>query len=189
MNQTAFNEIDQALRASDAAVTVAEAHGCLCGALCVLPQFAPVQWLRELLPDPADGSQLPDSLDIDPTLARLHRDTTTALRGADMAFAPLLPDDAQPIAQRIEALAEWAQGFLYGFGIGAQVTGEQLPKAVDEVLKDLGEIARASDTDSSGGDEEEAAYAELVEYLRAAVQVVHDELALQREAQSRRLPH
>ena len=190
MNQQGFAEIEHALTMSDAVVPVSEAHGCLCGALCTLAQFSSLHWLRELLPDPADGELLPESTAIDSVLEHLHDDTLTALRGADMSFAPLLPDDEAPIGQRIEALAQWAQGFLYGFGIGAQSAAmAPLPDQVKEVLKDLSEIARANETDSGGSEEEEDAYAELVEYLRAAVQLVHDELVEQRSAQTKIVAH
>jgi uncharacterized protein YgfB (UPF0149 family) len=64
-----------------------------------------------------------------------------------------------------------------------------LPDEVSEVLKDLTEIARASETETSGSDEEEQAYTELVEYLRAAVQLIHDELAGLRSEQASALPH
>ncbi len=190
MNQHGFAEIEQALSSADAAVSVAEAHGCLCGALCAMPQFSARHWLRELLPDPAEGEVLTEGADVAEVLNRVYRDTFDALRGADMAFAPLLPDDELPLNNRIAALAQWSQGFLYGFGIGAPaVSMASLPDEVSEVLKDLTEIARASETETSGSDEEEQAYSELVEYLRAAVQLIHDELAGLRSEQASALPH
>ncbi len=188
MNQYGFAEIEQALNGADAAVSVAEAHGCLCGALCVMPQFSAQHWLRELLPDPAEDLVLSESV-VDAVLAQVYRTTHEALRGADMDFTPILPNDDLPLNQRILALAQWSQGFLYGFGIGAPVLSEQLPDEVNEVLKDLSEIARASDTETMGTDEEEQAYTELVEYLRAAVQLIHDELVPLRTAQASALPH
>jgi uncharacterized protein YgfB (UPF0149 family) len=177
MNQPGFHDVDQALRSADAVVSVAEAHGCLCGAVCVLPQFSARHWLRELLPDPAEGELLPESAVINSVLENLHHDTCSALRGADMQFVPLLPDDELPLSERVAALAHWSQGFLYGFGIGAPATAAQFSDPVSEVLKDLSEIARADAPGGSGSDEEEQAYTELVEYLRAAVQLIYDELA------------
>lgn len=177
MNQHGFSEIEQALSVLDAAVSVPEAHGCLCGALCVMPGFSAQHWLRELLPDPAEGGAVPDSLVIDGVLAQVYATTVEALRGEEMSFAPLLPDDELPLTQRIAALAQWSQGFLYGFGIGAPTMSEELPDDVNEILSDFSQIARATDTESTGGDEEEQAYTELVEYLRAAAQLVHHDLA------------
>jgi len=110
---------------------------------------------------------------------------------ACMRCRPLALTGTDPNAERIAALAQWSQGFLYGFGIGAPTTPESLPGDTAEVLRDLSEIARANDAEVAGSDEEEQAYAELVEYLRAAVQLLHEEFAAQRDNQSRAhsLPH
>lgn len=182
MYKISFAEAEHALRAANAGVTLAEGHGCLCGALCTLPYFSTQNWLQELLPDPAGEPDSTHPASVDAALNQIFTETLGALEGDEMEFAPLLPDDEVPIGERIAALAQWSQGFLYGFGIGAPANArQQYPGDVGEVLKDLSEIARATDTDSSGGDEEEQAYAELVEYLRAAVQLIHDEFAQQRE--------
>jgi uncharacterized protein YgfB (UPF0149 family) len=180
MYTISFVDAERALLTADAAVTLAEGHGCLCGALCTLPQFSSQNWLQELLPDPTDNESLISCASPDEALVQLHVETQLALRGDAMEFAPLLPDDDAPLAERIAALAQWSQGFLYGFGLGAPRNIDDYPEDISEVLKDLSEIARANDGETSGSDDDEEAYAELVEYLRAAVQLVHDELAEQR---------
>lgn len=181
MYKISFAEAEHALRAANAAVTISEGHGCLCGALCTLPDFSSQNWLQELLPDPSGEPALMNLQPVDVALDQLYAETQVALDGDEMEFAPFLPDDEAPLAERIAALAQWSQGFLYGFGIGAPGNAQQqYPGDVGEVLRDLSEIARASDTESSGSDEEEQAYAELVEYLRAAVQLIHDEFTPQR---------
>lgn len=186
MNTISFVDAEQALRSADAAVTIAEGHGCLCGALCTLPQFSGESWLQELLPEPAGQLTI---VPLGEVLTQVYTQTQNALRGDEMEFAPLLPDDSAPIGERIAALAQWAQGFLYGFGIGAPNTNRsKFPGDVSEVLKDLAEIARANDTESTGSDDEEEAYVELVEYLRAAVQLIHDEFADLRAQQAKQPP-
>jgi uncharacterized protein YgfB (UPF0149 family) len=190
MYTISFVDAEQALRTAEAAVSVAEGHGCLCGAFCTLPQFSSQSWLQELLPDPTDEYYLVNEQAIDPALIKLHDETRLALQGDAMEFVPLLPDDEAPLAERIAALAQWSQGFLYGFGIGAPAAAPQTyPGEVAEVLKDFSEIARANDTEVSGeDDEEEQAYFELVEYLRAAVQLIYDELTDER-AERAQQPH
>lgn len=184
MYQISFSEAERALRTANAAVSIAEGHGCLCGVLCALPQFSSQNWLQELLPDPA-GELLNHEV-VPESLVQLYGETRSALQGDDMDFTLLLPDDATPIGERVAALAQWSQGFLYGFGIGApHIDPRQYPGEVAEVLTDLSEIARADAAEAGDNDDEERAYAELVEYLRAAVQLVHDELAEQRAAQAR----
>jgi yecA family protein len=186
-----FAEVEHELHTVDANLTVAEAHGCLCGALCTLQNFSPQRWLQELLPEEVTPLADPPANAVSAVLQQLFTDSSQALCGDAMEFTPLLPDDEAPLAERIAALAQWSQGFLYGFGIGAPTTPESLPGDTAEVLRDLSEIARANDAEVAGSDEEEQAYAELVEYLRAAVQMLHEEFAAQRDNQSRAhsLPH
>jgi uncharacterized protein YgfB (UPF0149 family) len=94
-----------------------------------------------------------------------------------MEFQPLLPDDEEPLAVRGEALGAWCQGFLYGFGAAGTANRSALPESVSEFLADLARISQAGDVGSEAEEAEEAAYAELVEFLRAGVQLVYDELA------------
>ncbi|MDH5226971.1 MAG: YecA family protein, partial [Gammaproteobacteria bacterium] len=47
----AFDDVAQALAARGSTVHAAEAHGCLCGALCARRVYLPAEWLEELLPD------------------------------------------------------------------------------------------------------------------------------------------
>lgn len=192
MQKVSFVDAEQALAAADAAVSMAEGHGCLCGALCTLPLFSSHSWLQELLPDPTSDASVSDDNHVAEVLVQLHEQTVAALQGDQMEFAPLLLDDTAPIHERVAALAQWAQGFLYGFGLGAPTLAvADYPGDVAEVLSDLSEIARANDSDDTDSNDQEQAYAELVEYLRAAVQMVHDELAEHRavHAQQQALTH
>lgn len=192
-----FSDAAAALAGANAVVPVAEAHGCLSGALCASRDYSLASWQDELLEDVQGESTQGDSIPGDSTLGdsaapteavtdvkkclqALYDDTTRALRGAEMEFAPFLPDDDLPLARRAEALAQWCQGFLYGFGAagGNRPHGRatSLPPDVEEVLRDLGQIARASAGDQDPTEEDESDYAEIVEYIRASVQLVHDEL-------------
>ena len=51
------------------------------------------------------------------------------LRGDEMEFELLLPDDDAPLEQRATALSQWCQGFLYGFGTGgSRASASELPR-------------------------------------------------------------
>lgn len=182
MLQVTFREIAHVLQSAGSQVVAAEGHGCLCGALCTTPDYTVERWLDELVAIEADEMNLPP----DAPLRLLFADTHGALRGNEMEFEPLLPDDDEPLEQRATALAQWCQGFLYGFGTGKPVRTEDLKGQVDEILRDLSHIARASVDVGDAGEDEEASYAELVEYLRVGVQLIHDELAPIRDADGKR---
>jgi uncharacterized protein YgfB (UPF0149 family) len=169
----AFADVARALAAGASTVHPAEAHGCLCGALCLRPDYSLADWLDEILPDAAaPGGEA--------SFGTLFAESTALLAGPDMQFEPLLPDDEADLAERVTALAAWCQGFLYGFGASGTAAQTQLPEAVSEVLADLAQISHAGAVGSESGEAEEEAYAELVEFLRAAVQIVYEELAAAR---------
>ena len=177
MLQVTFAEVVRVLEGLGSSVPAAEAHGCLVGALCTSPDYPMERWLEEIIPD---AEQRDDEQSQQP-LRLLYADTLNALRGEDMEFEALLPDDDISLAARAGGLSQWCQGFLYGFGTGQvgnrAVKQEELPGNVNEILNDLTHIGRASvELDGDGNESEEEAYAEVVEYVRVGVQLIHDEL-------------
>lgn len=180
LSSVAFDDVARALVAGGSTVHAAEAHGCLCGALCARRTYSLAEWLDDVLPDAGSGA--PGADDRAP-LADLHEVTARFLAAPDMEFEPLLPDDDANLDVRVEALGAWCQGFLYGFGAAGTAPKEQVPEDVVEVISDLASISRAGEVGSESSEVEEEAYAELVEYVRAAVQLVHDDLAALRAGQ------
>lgn len=199
MLQVTFAEVVRVLEGLGSTVPAAEAHGCLVGALCTSQHYPLERWLEEIIPDGVDpdGEGRADDAS-QHALRLLYSDTLNALRGEDMEFEVLLPEDDISLEARASGLSQWCQGFLYGFGTGqshaqthaqapAQAEGEshgnpgkrdELPANVHEILNDLTHIGRASvelDGDADNESEEEA-YAEVVEYVRVGVQLIHDEL-------------
>jgi uncharacterized protein YgfB (UPF0149 family) len=170
-----FDDVARALAAAGSVLQAAEAHGCLCGGACVRRDYRLAEWLDEIFLDGGAGA--------DDVLETLRANTIAALVGGQMEFQPLLPDDGQPLEARVEALGAWCQGFLYGFGAAGTVGHARLPEGVDEVLADLAQISQAGIVGAESDEVEEDAYVELVEFLRAAVQLVYDELAALRASQ------
>jgi len=178
MMQVTFREVASVLEGAGSQVVAAEGHGCLCGALCTSPDYSLERWLEELVAVDEGAADI----EPDDALRLLFADTQRALRGDEMEFEPLLPDDDEPLERRATALSQWCQGFLYGFGTGKPTRAEDLNGQVNEVLRDLSHIAAASVDVGAAGEDEEEAYAEVVEYLRVGVQLVHDELAAVRDS-------
>lgn len=178
----AFDDVAQALAARGSTVHAAEAHGCLCGALCARRVYLPAEWLEELLPD--GPTENPAALTEIGPLAQLFVQSRQVLDAGEMEFEPLLPAETAPLAARVEALGAWAQGFLYGFGAAGPYKRGILPGEVTEVLTDLAAVARAGAVGSDAAEVEESALAELVEFVRVGVQLVYDELADLRASQT-----
>lgn len=158
---------------------VAEAHGLVTGIVAGQPNLAAselyLHWMSLELDQDSNKEQ-----DRHAILTQALRSTQQTLGSEDMDFEPLLPALNQPLTQRTEALAEWCAGFLAGFGVsGGRVSDEQ----ANEALAMLGEIARAANETGEDGDAlaqetEEQAMAELIEFVKVAVLLLHEERRL-----------
>lgn len=186
MFSISFAELDDALAAGAAAADAAEAHGSLCGALCAIAGYGYDDWAHEIFADmDADAA---GTLRARHLMTTVFDETAQALGGLEMTFTPLVPDDDDALASRVEALAQWCNGFLYGLGAGQVPSLDQVPGEVGEVLRDFAEIGRATVDSDEGEDANEASYAEVLEFVRAGAQLVYEELAEHRERTLPRSP-
>lgn len=141
-------------------------HGVLCGSLCVADPGAIA--LADLL-EAAQEGMAPDSAMKD-LFDRLRQQSLQALMSADMDFAPLLPEDEAPLAERVQALADWCEGFLYGL---ASRRSLELTKASPEAREMIADLTGFTQAGAEGDAEtEETAYSELVEYVRVGAQLL-----------------
>jgi yecA family protein len=172
MQTVTYEELETALEAAGSSLAASEAHGVLCGTLAASQAFRPEEWIAEFLSE----SEAPErSMHAGEVLLALCRETAVQLSSPDMDFAPLLPDDGSALDIRTAALASWCSGFLAGIG-AVPVPEAGWPETVREVVSDYAEIARAAVGDEDTEEDSESAYVELVEYLRASTQLVHEEL-------------
>lgn len=171
-----YQQVQEAVSKEPARISAAEAHGVLTGMLCVHGNLDPTQWLSVLFSDgePVSGVDVPTLLD-------LCEQTRKALRDDDYTFELFLPDDEVDLAERAAALGEWCQGFLYG--VGFEAASAEWSGETGEVLNDLAEISRLDS--EADGDADEAAFTEINEFVRIAVQMVQEEF--RHQAQSTRL--
>jgi uncharacterized protein len=178
MHTASYTEIQRVLADERSMTDAAEAHGTLAGALCTAPAYRFEDWLQEILPD---GRAQPLSTG---ALRSLYFVTAETLNGAELEFHPLLPEDASPLDERTAALAQWCVGFLYGLGSGSIPDLGALPGEVGEVIRDFDEITRVGVDGGEGEEQNESAYAELVEFVRVGVQIVFEELEALRVPES-----
>jgi uncharacterized protein YgfB (UPF0149 family) len=156
----------------------AEIHGSLCAVLSISGDSGANAWCRDSLQDvDVENAQAPAARS---ALQELESGTWAALNGSDMEFTLLLPDDEAELADRVEALAGWCQGFLYGVSLAGLTasagTSAMGAEHLDELIRDLAEIARAGLGSDDDAAEADFAYVELVEFIRAGVQLVFEEL-------------
>jgi len=174
MDMPDYDELQAALGAAGEEPAAAEAHGTACGLLATGADDMPETWIRNTLAD-AGEQAAGSAAEARPLLQRLYEQTVASLQGADMSFQMLLPAEEAPLDARAEGLAAWCNGFLYGLAVRGLRPMEELPDELREILSDFSEIGRAGVAEEEAQEVGESAYAELVEYVRVAAQIVFDE--------------
>jgi uncharacterized protein YgfB (UPF0149 family) len=168
-----YEQFEGVLREARALPEPAEAHGTLAGALCSSRDYGLIEWLREILPeDSPDAAALQSSV-----LQNVYDTMVRTLVGNDADFAPLLPADDAPLADRADALSLWCQGFLYGLGSGTTPDPGTVSVEAGEIIRDFTEITHVGVDAGDDDDENETAFAEVVEFVRVGVQLLFVELA------------
>jgi hypothetical protein len=165
--------VNTALERLGSSQSVAEFHGALVGLLCAKGKVDQSEWLVQVAPGDAGDLLLSETRD---SLSLLHGETVRQLNDPVLEFEPLLPDESDSLGERVEALGEWCLGFLLGLTEGGVGDPEQLPGDASEVVRDLVNLSRAGAYEFSDSEEDEEAYAELLEYVRAGVLLVNEEL-------------
>ena len=169
-----FAAVDQALSQAEAGINASEAHGTLCGLLCAQQPFDPQTWLLHTL-IATDAATAPVAA-AHALLLRLAESAVHQLNAADYDFTLLLPDDEHALQTRTLAVSQWCQGFLGGLRLAHLVQPETLPGDVGEVIGDIMEISKAARFQVEESNASEADFAELVEFLRAGIRLVYEEL-------------
>lgn len=186
MTLPTFEQTEAALRRANVLVDAAECHGALTGLISAGKPGLKQQWLEQTLAD-ADPANA-NVAECRRLLDAMWNATADALAGAEFAFEPLLPSADADLADRVDALSEWCDGFMYGLGLAEIESFDRLPPDVAEVLRDFADIGRGGLQLGEDAEEDEQAYMELSEYLRVGTQLVHDELNPPRAAQFRAPP-
>jgi len=147
-----------------------ELHGLICGYLAAGSRPSSQGWSGileswfETSAIPADGIH---------KLLPLATSTLAQLNDQELSFQLLLPDDDQPMLDRMEAMSCWCRGFLQGFGLAGNYQQQDLSEDASELLGDIAEISNMSD--EMNGDDTEADFVEILEYLRVGAMILFSE--------------
>jgi uncharacterized protein YgfB (UPF0149 family) len=110
-------------------------------------------------------------------LDALFQATAEQMRDAEFGLQLFLPPQDVVDYDPASALRDWAQGFLYGFGLVGEASASALlsPEG-QEALRDFYEIGNMEVPEQPGGEEEQQALAEIEEYLRVAAMLIHEDM-------------
>ena len=176
MNQAndVIDQVDLALEKLETEMQAEECHGALCGLICARGELSKDDWLG-FIDHGHDPQDLLKRERLAP-LVMLHEVTIQQLNDATLDFHPLLPEDDAPVDERVGSLAQWCQGFLLGVSAGGVQQIDNLPGEGGEIMRDLVEIARADSYELDEDEQDEAAYMELLEYVRTGVLLLVEEM-------------
>lgn len=152
---------------------LAECHGIVCGLLCRLPDarldaFIGLLDMLELVKTPGAGLKM--------ALEELLNASKAQLSDEELGFSLWLPNDEEMLEERTMALSQWCNGFLAGIGSSGDDTLEALSDEANDALKDLQQISTAAVTDTDESEEDEIAFAEIVEYIRIVTLMIREDL-------------
>lgn len=177
------NALNDVLKRCGATWDAAQTHGLLSGRLAVAGANSGFDWLAQIL----EGTDPDDALrtECEEVLGALFEATYRQLAERLSGFEPVLPDDEESTATRATALAQWCEGFLHGLVCadhGAELKHRLGTEPLADIIRDMLQITRASAEDDTAIESDEAAYVELVEYVRVATQLAYEELSEIRHA-------
>ncbi|MFM4704820.1 UPF0149 family protein [Aeromonas bivalvium] len=151
--------------------TAVEAHGVICGLVCGGVALDDKSWLAPFNDLVNDGFGLPAQ--VRQAMSELYQNAIESLM-AQKGVELLLPGDDAPLDERIDALVDWSQAFLAGFGVVQQ----ELSKAseeLQEMIQDIANITQVSDEFDQEDDENEAAFLVLYEHVKLGVMMSFEE--------------
>lgn len=159
-----YTQLQDALLHLKSPTTTEEAHGLLTAT--ILTHGDEETWLPQLATHLDEHDQM--VLESVKTIRITALETLRLLNDEELSFAPLVPDDHQPLPDRIEGLRLWCQGFLAGLGLSEQMKPLLENGDFQETLQDFEAISQMG-LETPPSEQDEMFYMEVYEYVRIAV--------------------
>ena len=150
---------------------LSEIHGAACGLACRQRHSSGEDFLQlldtlQLVSAPVGG--------LKSLMLELFEATRSQLADDLLRLSLWLPGDEESLGERTAALGQWCTGFLAGLGGGGGL--ENLSGDAMEAMEDLREIAQAEAGGGVSEEDDEEAFAQIVEYLRVVTLLLREEL-------------
>lgn len=157
-----FKKITQILEDAELYTNASETHGVLAGVVCGGIELDSQSW-RPIFNDVVnEGMGLPHKAS--KLVESIYKQVVNQFTDDGLGFKLLLPTDEVPLDERAEAMAQWAQGFLVGFGMVQQGLN-QASDEIQELIRDIRDISQVALDFEQEDEESEIAFTEIVEYL------------------------
>lgn len=174
-----FEQVNEAIAPFPELESPAFIQGMLIGLLCGDNDIQEAVWVKKLIEEAQIKSVKESFLKV---LDEVFQETNKGMNGSGFELNLCIPDDSESLVFRAAMLGQLCEGILYGLGlIGAlNDAGREIPREVQELVDDLGQIARIDidglkDSESLT-DVEESDFMELVEFVRVGILTINEEL-------------
>lgn len=150
-----------------------ELHGQLCGYLASGVSLPLEDWLAMVVEFcDIDGWQQDASRQ---AIVDLYNSTLILFQNGEYALVPVMADEDAPLSERGVTLAEWAHGFLAGYGLSGQKLN--LSDETKQVLRDFANISamQAEMQQLEDGNDNETDLTEVIEYSRLSAMMLYSE--------------
>ena len=173
----AYDVLASALERCRSTHTPSEAHGFAVGLQLARLEHPYMSWELELYSDfePSDVLAGECRSLLDELFERVAADLVETNGGLEL----LLPPGIAVNQQRLAAVRDWCQGFLYGIGLAGEALAQQTSPQMSDLLRDIAEITRLQVNDDDNSAENQSALIEIEEYLRVGVMLLRDELQVE----------
>lgn len=168
LNLPNYAELNRELSKTSLKLHPSQVHGLISGIICGNPEST-TAW-EELV---TGGKETTKTHEV---LQALYDGTKKQLDEFLFEFQLVLPTDSDELASRAEALTLWCQGFLTGLKLTNIPIIDREQSETTEAINDIIEIAKMNYEDVIASEEDEAAYVELIEYVRMAAVLIYQDL-------------
>nr|WP_245748786.1 UPF0149 family protein [Oceanisphaera psychrotolerans] len=168
LNYDAFTTL---LEHHNMVVTAAEVHGVICGLICGGMAKDDVRWQQHFNALLNDDFGLPAEVKkaVNLLFYRVYDELVSQSR-----FELLMPEDDEPLDERLDAMMEWAAAFLAGFGVVQQELNKASPE-LQEMIQDISSITQVSSEFDQEDEESETAFVVLYEHLKLGATLAFEE--------------
>ncbi|WP_395374980.1 UPF0149 family protein [Marinicella sp. W31] len=156
--------------------TPTELHANASGMLTMNQTLPASDWITAAVDDFCIDEPIDPNLTT--VLSALYDFAKEKLQSEDFSFQLLLPADAEPLIERLQALANWSGSYLSSLALAGLSNTKALSEDAQGFIADMEKIARVDDQ-VEGTVGEESDFMELTEYVRAGVMMLYLEIARQ----------
>ncbi len=163
-----FDDLEDLLAEQECDTRGSELQGLICGLYAGGMPNDGKSWKSPVMQQLNEGQLFPSSAmqQLDHYVQALGEQLEQDIFAMEMA----IPGDTAPILERLEAICEWSQGFLLGYGL--QLGGQTIDSEdLNEALEDLTEISKV-DLEVEETEEMEQALYTVIEHVRVTSQVI-----------------